>query len=551
MRAGGETEKVISGKFFSHKVALPGETASSPALQPRKMEILGYCDRVITVMCDFGPTKGCFLFAVNVADSNRRPRCLLKHRLRCTDHLFACHNEQYLYCGTLSARGSHGHQEWLIQGFDLSTGYKVTDEPVQLYDFAGSDLGTSVAFTVHDGHFHALSNQTSHESEEVNWTSYYHYIKFAVDEKNPEVGIRTIYRRQDNEGPINDAWTNLTFQIDHETGELLIVECRKEWVGGGSSAVRSYHVQAWDRAYHNEWDRGNTLNPNDRVRLTVTEKDNARFEMAPHPRLPKYTHTEFKEGQFAERREYLRAKTKYHSYDYNNQCYVDLVVDEIGEEGSWRKKERVRLRVVSRLPKSPLGWMVDPLNSSEEPKLRLRPQFPDRESELVRDSEDAYTDSEVYLWPRDDMDVPKELDEILCPGGKAGEVKARVGEEGIVYMVGPSGAGGAERALVFLSFEPAWGFEGMKRLNGELARPRKQPKFGESVRDDATGQKRKAEALNNTTDVKRYKNQSEPKPGEAQSIRTATTAANSLPKGRLLWTERAKYLSIATGYWLR
>ena len=556
LRTGSETEKVISFRFFGHKVALPGETASSPALQPRKLELLGYCNDIVTVLCDFGPSKGCFLFALNVSDSNERPRCLLKHRLRCTDHIFACHNEKYLYHGTLSARGSHGHQEWLVQGFDLSTGHKLTDEPVQLYDFAGSDLGISVIFRIHDGHFYALSNQTSHESEEVNWTSYYHYIRFAVDDKDPKVEIKTIYRRQDHDGPINDAWTVIEFQVDHETGELLIVECRKEWVGGGSTAIRTYYVQSWDRAYHDDWDRENTVDPNDQVRLTVTEKDNARYERPPHPRVAKYTHTEFADRQTTERREYLRAKTKYHCYDFNNQCYVDLVVDEVDDEGSWRKKDRVRLRVVSRLPLSPLDREEQHRVGMGELKYITRPRSKDRNEEWVRDSEDAFTDSEVTLWPGEDADVPKGLDDILCPGGKAGEVKGRVGEEGIVYMVGPtgqcSGVGHeSERALVFLSFEPAWGFEGMHKLDGELARPRRGRCHGKVAGENGTAQKRKAASLDNRRDVKKCKNQDVTTPGKSTVAATKPATSNTQPKERLLWTEKAKYLSISKGYWLR
>ena len=141
-----QTEKVINTKFFSRKIGLPGETA----VKPRKSTLLGYSNEVLTVLCEFAPQYGSFLFAVNIS---HQPRCLLKRRLQATDQLFACHNERYLYYGTLSARGSDGHEEWLIQGFNLSNGAKVTVRPVQLHDFAGSDIGTSVAFTIHNGHF--------------------------------------------------------------------------------------------------------------------------------------------------------------------------------------------------------------------------------------------------------------------------------------------------------------------------------------------------------------------------------------------------------------
>ena len=557
--SGNQIEKVISSKFFSQKVAQPGETVSSPALKPRLISLLGFRDEVLTVLCDFGAPKGCFLFAVNVADSNQRPRCLLKHHLRFTDSLFACHNSTHLYMGTLSARSSFGHQEWLVQGFDLSSGQKLTNEPIQLHDFAGTDLGTSVVFTVHDGCFYALSNQASHESEEVNWTSYYHYIRFAVDDEDPKIEIRTIYRRQDSHGPINDAWTDLGFQIDHETGELLIVECRKEWIGGGSSSARTYYVQPWDRAEHKDWEQANTLHPDAQVARTVTDKDNARFEMAPHERVAKYTHTEFKPSYTGDRREYLRAKTKWNGYDYNNQCYVDLVLDEVGEPDSWRKSDRIRLRVVSRKPQPPMRWTGDLPEGIGAQRYELRPQFLDRHGIVVQDSEDAFTESEVNLWPRDDMEVPKELDGILCPGGKSGDVKAQIGEEGLVYMVGPTGSSsgnggeGCERALVLLSFEPGWGFEGMKRLDGELARPRNATCKANATNIDRPVQKRKACAEETDVETKRTKleDAADANSSEEGATPAAPPTPKPQPKERLLWMEKAKYISIARGYWLR
>jgi hypothetical protein len=449
----------------------------------------------------------------------------------------------------------------------LSTGEKITDQPIQLYGFAGSDLGSTATFTIHDNHFYALTNQTAHESEEVNWTSYYHYIRFPLDSKNPDLEIKTIYRRQDNEGPINDVWTDLGYQIDHATGELLVAECRKEWHGGGSSAVRTYYIEPWERGYHGIWEGESTVNPDDPVRLTLTEKDQARYQTAPRPRVNKYTHTEFSEGHSGQRREYLRAKTKWNGYDFNNQCYVDLVVDEVGDEGSWRKKERIRLRVVSRQEASPLERDRTFEEATMVVRYLIRPKSTDKDGELVQDSEDAFTESEVFLWPSDGMEVPRELDEVLCPGGKAGDVKASIGEEGLVYMVGPTGlcggqGEGKERALVFLGFEPGWGWEGMKNLNGETVRPRKnQPREQPSAND--RGQKRKACTQDRGEGVKRRKSEdraeadnrtlppsSSPSTSNSTSKQKQTSATGSV-KARLLWMEKARYIAIRKGYWLR
>jgi hypothetical protein len=570
LQGDGQTERVVSGKFFGQKVAVAGETASSAALLPRSLSLLGYNHEILTVLSDFGPEKGCFLFAVNIGPNNGGQRCLLQHRLRSTEQLFACHNDKYLYCGTLSARGSFGHNEWLIQGFNLRDSSKVTVEPVQLEHFAGSDTGMSVTFIIHDDHFYALSNQTSHESEEVNWTSYYHCISFALDSSDPDTRIKAIYRRQDNEGPINDAFTDLGFQVDHETGELLIVECRKEWLQGRGRAIRTYYVQSWDRAlpYTKDWDAENSVDPTEQISNTITPKDNAKFEKEPHPRVAKYTHKEFETDDLEGAREYLRAKTKWNGYDFNNQCYVDLVVDEVDDEGSWRKKERIRLRVACRVPASPIHWIGDRPEGVGQLDYEVLPRFKDRDGKYVQDSEDAWRSSEVSLWPGHGEDVPKDLDEILCPNGKAGEVKAKIGEEGIVYMVGPTGhcggrGEGDERALVFLGFESGWGFEGMKRMNGELAIPRKKECIDNAMMESGSGEKRRACGQPDNPEIKRQK--TEDGAGSEHRTSTPVMATNAkakaetsvdqksvapAPRERLLWMEKARYLTIGRGYWI-
>ena len=388
-----------------------------------------------------------------------------------------------------------------------------------------------------------------------------------MDDDDPKIEIKTIYRRQDNEGPINDSWTDLSFQIDHETGELLVVEGRKEWIGGAGPAQRTYYVQPCDQVNHDDWNITNTVDANDQLRLTVTNEDKARYETAPHQRVVKYTHPELTRPPASDRKEYLRSQTKWNGYDFNNQCYVDLVIDEVDDEGTWRKKERICLRVVSRTSEPPVVWVE---NSNEEGigvlEYQMRPGFKDRDGIWVQDSEEAFTDNEINLWPREDMEVPKELDEILCPGGRAGKVKAKFGEEGIVYTVGPTaqnhncGGQGEERALVFLSFEPSWGFEGMKRINGERAIQRKQPGISSH---DGDGKKRKAHAQDYNCEAKEYNRHGMaladgltgdaiPPSDRDYKLNPAPAPSPSHTKAleRVLWKEKAKYLSIVEGYWL-
>lgn len=372
--------------------------------------------------------------------------------------------------GTHSAIGNHDHREWLLHRYDLQTSRPVTKEPLQLQNFFGSEIGSTACFTIYRDSFYALTTQTSFESEEVDWTSYYHFIKFAIDEPHPDLKIRVIWRRQHLEGPINDAWTDLGFQLDHNSGELLIVECRKEWLAGGSRSVRTYYTQPFHRAAHGELQDGLRHPPNDPLSRTLDAKSNSRWE-APWPRVDRYVHTETQYGNVDGGKEYIRAKTKWNGYHYNAQAFVDLVTDEARVEGGWRRKERIRLRVVSRHELSPLvpgGEFMD------RERLVFRPRVRNKNGEEMKESEEAFSPSKVSLWPPDD--APQGLHDMLCPGGRAGDVKAVLGDEGLVYMVGsPCEVESLERALVFVSFDPTFGFQGMKRLNCLPATP-KTPK---------------------------------------------------------------------------
>lgn len=427
----------------------------------------------MVLQCDFG-VYGQYIFAVNIADSRagrsgsdgRHPRVLLCAPVRSTNKLFVRHTKKYLILGSHSATGSHNHHEWLLEGYSLETSTPITAEPLQLRDFYGSEIGSTVCFTIYKDEFYALTNQTSFESEEVDWTSYYHFVRFRLDDTWPELRIQVIWRRQHLEGPIHDAWTDLGFQIDHCTGELLIVECRKEWVNGGSRSIRTYYTQPFHRVPHKELKDGLRHPPNDPLMRTLEEHNNSRWEES-MVRAPRYVHAEFADGQAGER-EYIRAKTKWNGYHFNAQSFVDLVTEEVTVDGDWRPRQRIKVRVVSRKELSPLVRGPDAM----EPRpLMLRPRVKDRDGEDMEDGERAFGPSRVSVWPPDD--APQGLHDLLCPDGRAGDVQAVLGDEGIIYMAGPAREpGSSERALVFVSFDPTFGFVGMKRLDGTIARPK-------------------------------------------------------------------------------
>ncbi|KEF51038.1 uncharacterized protein A1O9_12922 [Exophiala aquamarina CBS 119918] len=442
--SGKATEKVLSGMLFCSELAFKGSGGDSLELEAlRSVQVCSYSDKIVACLCNFG-VLGHFLFAVNVdedfepsvrcPEGSRHDRILLCVRVRSTNKLFVRHDSTHLVYGTQSARGIDDHREWLLEVYQLSMGEAVSKEPLQLRNFDGSEIGSTACFTIFEGHFYAVTTQTSLEHEEVDWTSYYRFIGFPLNEPSPDLTIRVIWRRQHVEGPINDFWTVLEFQNDHRTGELLIIECRKEWINGDSRSSRTFYSRPFHRAENPESTDGLRHPPDDPLSKTLNQENNSRFEPSRH-RAAKYVHTEA--GASGSVKEYIRAKTKWNGYCFNSQSFVDIVTEEFKADDNPVATERIKLRVVSRSEISP------------------------------------FSPSHISLWPPDS--APQSLHDILCPGGRAGEVKAELGDEGLIYMAGPPIVEGHdERALVFVSFDPLFGFEGMTRLDGTPARQRKE-----------------------------------------------------------------------------
>ena len=489
------TEKVLEGDLLiNYVLGTRRERAVVDLEAIKSIQIFEYAEDTIILFCDFG-VFGQYVFAVDISDArplsepgnDRHPRVRLCVPVRSPNKLFARHSHQFLVMGSHSATGSHGHHEWLLEVFDLERGLPVNAEPLQLSDFHGSEVGSTVCFTIHEGCFYAVTSQTSVESEEVDWTSSYHVIQFRLDKPPLKLPIEKIWRRQHLEGPINDAWADLDFQRDHSTGELLLVECRKEWVNGGSRAFRTYYTQPIARAERKNVEDGLRHPPTqDRLISTLDKNSNSSYE-EPRERVDRYVHAEYDATNEANTKEYIRAKTKWNGYDFNAQSFVDLVTDDFVPEGGWRPQQRIKLRVVSRQEICPLVR-----DETAPGHLIIRPRFLNREKVEMEDSERLFSPSQVHLWPPDD--ASQELHDILCPKGRAGEVTAVLGDEGIIYMAGPAREpGSAERALVFICFDPTFGYNGMKRADGTLAIA-KRDKKRKSTASDQTAESSLIEA---------------------------------------------------------
>jgi hypothetical protein len=526
----------------------------------RHITLLSYADDILVFLCEEAIGPGAWLFAWDIrVDDNTtttigpRGRVLIRRRLISKTKLFVRHNRDYLYYGTHSVRRDDGHHEWLIQGCKIDARGTASPKPVRLNEFVGSEIGSTACFEIHDGNFYALSNQTSFDTEEVDWTSCYHFVRFKLDDTNPDLKLRKIWRRQHHEGPINDAWTDLSLQPDEQTGEIKIVEVRKEWLGGGSVCGRTSYTTSFTEASDEDLilDRPN-FPSNDQLSRTLDETSKPSFLEKPPIRIPKFCHRELP-ATASPPHEFIRAKTKHHGYHPQAHSFVDLVADEIRIPPSTRPKDRLRLRVASRLPESPLA------------SGQLRPQISDHNDVPIPDSEEFFTSTTTSLWPP--SSAPQPLFDLLCPGGRLGSVHAVADQLSIIYMAGVQHAEyGSQRAIVLVSFDPGWGHGGLERVECGFG-PKMQlstdvqldirmdgaPSFG-PARDrfggkafEAAGRSPKRLLEGNT--------EAESSGSAAKRARVEGSASTSMsvvsePR-RVMWTEPAMYLRINQGFWVR
>ncbi|OCL04291.1 hypothetical protein AOQ84DRAFT_301185 [Glonium stellatum] len=419
-----------------------------------KVSLLYYSDDIVAVHYERkSRPSDSWIFAISTkADIPTDLRVVAREQLESSSRLFVRHTASYLYFGTHSGTGTHGHHEWRIHRMSLGHEHAIPAEGLQLEDFVGSDIGSTVAFEIHEGYFYALSNQTSFDVEEVDWTSFYHCIRFPLERpfKNAlEINAR-IYRRQHAEGPINDSWTDLSLQVDESTNDLVIVESRREWLEGGSTQHRTFYTQhisfpdsqssssSPDSSPIAAPSTGPALPSDDPYVALLTSGDNPHWAPS-QPRYLRYTHPEY--GLKADpARPFILARTKLRAYNLSCSSFIDLVEDDkcCGAYASSNNGPCLRLRIGSRRL-APLHDDFSLDGASGKAKVM-------QESSLrpLSGLDDRFRYSPIKMWPPSERcPCAKRLHQILNPPtvAKLGSNRTLVGavdERSVVYMIRPA-----------------------------------------------------------------------------------------------------------------
>lgn len=572
IRAGSKLEDVIDPFAIDRKLIHRPGASLFPSEHHFRITSLSYADRVVVCTCEDDALDQSWLLIIGLdrrdnkdssSCTSAKRRIIFRHRLGCTTKLFTRHNQSYLYYGTHSAIRSDGHHEWLVNGLNLETGDPVAPKPFRLAGFVGSDIGSTASFEIHAGHLFAVSNQTSFEVEEIDWTSYYHCVKIRLGEAKPDLKAYPIWQRQHSEGPINDSWTDLSLQKDEQTNELLIVECRKEWLGGGSANIRTYYTQPIRFDNDDGPMQMYDFPKNDPLTKTLDEHSKPHFS-EPRDRIRKHFHREYGQSRLDPRnsppRDFILAKTRFRAYNPSAMSFIDLVSDPAPIPGSLRTRDRLRLRIASRKQKSPL--VDDPTNPGY---MLLRKPELDKNDNPIRGSEEDFRPTEVYLWPPDN--APAEIYDILCPSGRAGNIEAIADERSIIYMTDAQHATpGRSRAIVMISFDPIWGRQLKKLMATPIINtlplpapvemklqlpstfaPRPATKRSSPAREQVMASSSSATAAAAGARVVVSQSQSKRQKCEV----TQPSNVSGPQAGKLFWQDRAMYLAIDQGYRLR
>ncbi|KAE8147826.1 hypothetical protein BDV25DRAFT_26943 [Aspergillus avenaceus] len=489
--------------------AIPG---CDPAEDQTQVSLLNYSHGVLAFMVDVMDRRDCWLLAVDMrrkTDCGKAGRVRVRTQLEEKWRLFVRHDQSYLYYGTHSALSYRGAPEWVINCVNLVTGKPMFKEPVQIQDFTGYEIGQTICFDVYQNHLYGVSTQQNTE-EEVDWTSFYFWTSLGPDYTEPRATVNREWRRQHREGPINDTWLDISLREDETTGQLMILECRREWLDGASDNCRTYYMQplpspaeilASKQRRATTPVPGPTSLPNHPLTKTLDSTSKPNYEPA-RKRLRRHYHAEFAVGRDkpADRHEFILAKTKYRTYNLSASTFVDLVNDPRPIPGSHVPHDRLRLRTVSRKRKCP----IDVDGDEGAANALYQPETTPENGQAHENSEERFASRGVHLWPPNN--APDALTQLLCPSKRAGRVQAMADERSLIYSVDVDEHSG-HQALILINFDPGLHLPGLQRL-GHNAKP-----YG-------------AEPL-------------------AQPVRKTNQAVPSVRE------ERALHLSIQRGYWLR
>ncbi|KAB5515634.1 hypothetical protein GE09DRAFT_1045738 [Coniochaeta sp. 2T2.1] len=403
-------------------------------------------------------------------------------RLDSAEKIFARSNSNFVYYGVQSDIGDDGFRRWVLEGFDILQG-RWFEDSLHLPDTVGSDIDSTICFEIIGNFFCVLTNETSFELDRIEYTSYYDFFRFPLDRpRRREIerpSKRNLFRRQHSEGATDDRWTFMKIFCDELSGELKILESRKEWPGGGSTATRTYYTKTLHMTERSEERRS---------LLDLEEEEEEEDQYAENERLAPFLGIAVKSNQgCAPSRDpsevhvgddgatsvmFTLSKCFIRSYHPSSQTFMDLVDDP---DPSNPNEQRIRIRAGSRLPWAQSGRDGSMLADN----LEQHPVQTKTQEQL----DNHYEQSGVISWPPEGRSrALDDLHNILNPPGYTGNVQGTWDTRSLIYATGGQANGGV-KALILVSFDPSIHLKGSRAFDHQTSATVWKGDLGKRLRD--------------------------------------------------------------------
>ncbi|KAK4104214.1 hypothetical protein N658DRAFT_247128 [Parathielavia hyrcaniae] len=399
----------------------------------------------------------------------REGRIISVRVLDSISNVFVRNNHRFLYCGVTFDTYDDGYEHWTIYGFDIAAAEWLFP-PFNVMGCIGTDIGYTVCFEILDDYFYGISNQTS-LSEEVNDPeSRYNCFRLPLARdgfqrrEDPSFWpLDQTWRRNHNEGPIDDRWTTLRMLRDEATGQFKAVESRREWLGGRISGRRTYYTtpirfRVPDTHKHGKMhqpEHSTASSSHTSAAKNQPEDDEGTWRARdPHAAHPGDDHSVVAAAI---------AKCPIRSYHSSCQTSIDLVDVSTSFDPADR---RFCLRGNTRRL-----WTADEIAQRGCPTAEER--VPQDHDAFMRQIDSLYKSEYGLLWPPEHD--PSSPDTALAdlhaifnpPGHYVGAAQGSWDDRSMVYTAGVS-AGGL-KALVFVSWDPSIFLAGTPRYPGDTA----------------------------------------------------------------------------------
>ncbi|KAK2065215.1 hypothetical protein LY76DRAFT_672721 [Colletotrichum caudatum] len=401
------------------------------------------------VTCLYSPPKSEGRSRLIILDLQQR-RLLSAHRLESTSKLFVRNNSEHLYYGTHSLTGDDGFKRWALKRFDIC---KDQWDPghLELENLVGSDIGATVCFELFGNYFYGLSSLNSFEVYENDWTSYYCGFRLPVGSSRAEdmqlTSKHAMWRRQHDEGPIDDRWSTLRLEKDQATGVIVVLESRREWLVDECSSTRTSYQTALRFSNRHHSSGGDSADSDSGSESDTGTSEVSFFHPCPSGTIsqPKRqrNESELHRGDDGFTTPAITLSQCFiRRYNYSCETFIDLVNDS---EAADLMTRRLQLRCISRSSFAGNNHCLQETLAEGSTHAALQ---------LSRLNKIAWWPPKIGV-SQNDVRLA-ELDSLLNPKNHntQGLISGVVDDRSMVYAVGPS-ASRNKRSLVFLSFDPA------------------------------------------------------------------------------------------------